>query len=84
MVAALRCMHTSACAHRLAGRKALHHDELHACPCPPARLPVIPCANPLTHTASLCPALQIGYEPYIMMHRDYVPFYDERFRGYYW
>ncbi|KAL4420519.1 hypothetical protein ABPG75_010175 [Micractinium tetrahymenae] len=27
---------------------------------------------------------QIGYEPYIMMHRDYVPFYDERFRGYYW
>lgn len=28
--------------------------------------------------------MQIGYEPYIMMHRDYVPFYDERFRGYYW
>lgn len=30
------------------------------------------------------PVLQIGYEPYILMHRDYVPFYDERFRGYYW
>lgn len=27
---------------------------------------------------------QIGYEPYIMMHRAYIPFYDERFRGYYW
>lgn len=27
---------------------------------------------------------QIGYEPYIMMHRAFTPFYDERFRGYYW
>lgn len=27
---------------------------------------------------------QVGYEPYIMLHRDYTPFYDERFRGYYW
>lgn len=27
---------------------------------------------------------EVGYEPYIMLHRDYTPFYDERFRGYYW
>lgn len=35
---------------------------------------------PFLHSISV----QIGYEPYIMMHRDFVPFYDERFRGYYW
>lgn len=27
---------------------------------------------------------QIGFEPYILMARKYVPYYDERFRGYYW
>lgn len=27
---------------------------------------------------------QTGFEPYILMHRRYVPYYDERFRGYYW
>ena len=28
-----------------------------------------------------CLTLQ-GYEPYVIMHRDYVPWYDERFRGF--
>ena len=46
----------------------------HIRPLPPSPLP----SPPLPHTT------QIGYEPYILMHRDYVPFYDERFRGYYW
>jgi hypothetical protein len=27
---------------------------------------------------------QLGFEPYIMMLKRYVPYYDERFRGYYW
>jgi len=27
---------------------------------------------------------QLGFEPYILMARKYVPYYDERFRGYYW
>jgi hypothetical protein len=27
---------------------------------------------------------QIGFEPYILMARKFVPYYDERFRGYYW
>eukprot|EP00887_Chlorella_sp_A99_P004369 scaffold15.g4369.t1 len=26
----------------------------------------------------------IGFEPYIVMARKFVPFYDERYRGYYW
>jgi len=27
---------------------------------------------------------QIGFEPYVLMARKAVPWYDERFRGYYW
>ena len=27
---------------------------------------------------------QIGFEPYIMMLKKFTPYYDERFRGYYW
>lgn len=27
---------------------------------------------------------ETGFEPYIMMHKKYIPYYDERFRGYYW
>ena len=27
---------------------------------------------------------QIGFEPYIMLLKKFVPYYDERFRGYYW
>lgn len=27
---------------------------------------------------------QLGFEPYILMSRKFVPYYDERFRGYYW
>lgn len=27
---------------------------------------------------------QIGFEPYVLMARKLVPWYDERFRGYYW
>jgi len=27
---------------------------------------------------------EIGFEPYIMLLKKFVPYYDERFRGYYW
>lgn len=27
---------------------------------------------------------QIGFEPYIMLLKKFAPYYDERFRGYYW
>lgn len=49
-----------------------------------SRLQPLLCADASPCTAMYCPVPQIGYEPYILMHRDYVPFYDERFRGYYW
>ncbi len=34
-------------------------------------------------TARVCWVAQ-GYEPYVLMSRRYVPWYDERFRGYGW
>ena len=43
-----------------------------------------PPPHPLAPPHTPPPLLQTGFEPYILLPREAVPFYDERYRGYYW
>lgn len=49
---------------------------------PHARASIHPAALVLTRASAFRRRYEEGYEPYVIIHRRYVPWYDERFVGY--
>lgn len=68
------------------------HDWLTALSCclappslpPQPRLPLPATPAPPGPSHPRDPLRPQGYEPYLLLHRDHLPWYDERFRGYGW